>query len=191
MDFTVSHLSKSFGEHTVLEDFSYTFSQGGCYGIMGESGCGKTTLFHLLMGLLSPSSGSISPPGRVGAVFQEDRLSENLSAVKNILLTCKRGFARQTAEEHLRQVGIKGDLSLPLCQFSGGMKRRVAIVRAVLFDSDILMMDEPFKGLDTETRQLVITYIQREKKGRTLLFTTHDQQEISLLAATQINLRSE
>ena len=149
MDITLRHVWRSFGEKQVLRDFSHTFPQGELTVVMGPSGCGKTTLLSLLLGLQAPDRGEIL--GLEGlkksAVFQEDRLCENTTAQANLRLV-NPSLTREQANQALTALGLGDSLSQPVREFSGGMKRRVAILRALLAPYDVLLCDEPFQGED-------------------------------------------
>lgn len=188
MDITVKKLEKSYGEQKVFEDFSYTFREGKTTCIMGKSGCGKTTLFRLLLGLEEPEGGQITgvPHGKLAAVFQENRLCENLSAVSNLRLTCKRKLTEEELRQAFAQVGLEGVWQKPVRNLSGGMKRRVAILRALFAEAECILMDEPLKGLDTETKEKTAAYIKAQAKGKTLLVITHEEAEIALLGAEEV-----
>ena len=183
MDF--SHVDKAFGDKQVLRDFSLTLPERGTLVLCGPSGCGKTTLFSLLLGLISPDRGAVHTDGkRFSVVFQEDRLLEGLNAVQNIRFVCPQAGPALCAS-HLALVGL-GEEDGPTGSFSGGMKRRVAIVRAVLFGGDVLLLDEPFKGIDEETRERVANYLLANWPGEVILLITHDPEEARLLHAAQI-----
>lgn len=196
-DMIVRNLNKAFGEKQVLKDFSAVFKAGEITTVMGSSGCGKTTLLNLLMGFLSPDSGEISGvPDRKSAVFQEDRLCEAFHAVANIRMVMgepagrtDRKALQEEIEGHLRSLGIEEDsFYKPVREFSGGMKRRVAIARAVLFDGDVLFLDEPFKGLDADTKKLAISYVKEHTKGKTVVFVTHDREEAAQMGGSLIRM---
>lgn len=178
----LDHLSKSFDDKRVLNEFCAQIQTGRITLLMGPSGCGKTTLLRLVAGLERPDSGAVILPAasKIGMVFQEDRLCEGLGAVKNVALVCPRSVDRAKIAEHLLALGLTAeDLKKPVRTFSGGMKRRVAIVRAVLCGAPILLMDEPLKGLDAQTRQRAAQYIAANCANRTVLMVTHDPQDIA------------
>lgn len=188
-DIVVQDLCKRFGEKIVLRDFSAVIRAGQCTCIMGQSGCGKTTLLHILMGLLPADSGEITGvPEKKSAVFQEDRLCEDFPAVANLRLVLPKAVPDSLLAEHLTELGLSGSLHCPVRELSGGMKRRVAIARAMLADSEIVFMDEPLKGLDEATKAEVIQYIQRYAAGRTLLLVTHDREETAALGGALIKM---
>jgi len=181
MDIVVSRLYKSFGDKPVLRDFSAVFPGGALTCLMGPSGCGKTTLLRILMGLEKADAGSVTGlPRRLSAVFQEDRLCEGFSAVSNIRLVTGRSIPAAVIESHLLALGLGGSLSLPVREFSGGMKRRVALARAVLARWELLFLDEPFKGLDEDTRRAAAAYLREHTAGRTVIMVTHDPAEVEL-----------
>ena len=174
----VVNLNKRYGDKVVFRDFSAGFAQGKITAIMGPSGCGKTTLLRLLLGLETPDSGEILlPSGKTVAVFQEDRLSEPLSAVANIRLVCP-DMTRTAARDLLLALGFKEeDCGKPVSTLSGGMRRRVAIARALAVNADTVILDEPFSALDAETKQTVMTLLKQRLAEKTVLLVTHDERE--------------
>ena len=185
----ITNISKTYGEHRVLDHFSFRMEEGKTTCIMGRSGCGKTTLLRILMGLEKPDDDfgghSELEALKKSAVFQEGRLCENLSVMANIRLTCPDRTKAQVLEE-MGRVGLEGCESQPAHELSGGMKRRVALLRALLAPCDILFLDEPFKGLDEETKKKSIAYTAGACQGRTVLFVTHDEREARLMRAAAV-----
>lgn len=190
MDVILDHIFKSFGEKQVLMDFSCRFKAGKTTCILGPSGCGKTTLLRLIAGLDAPDSGAISgaEDKKFSAVFQENRLLENLRAEKNILLTARPGFGRTDARALLDELELADAGDKPLRSFSGGMKRRVAIARALAADYDVLLLDEPMTGLDREIRARALRAIQKHAQGRTIICVTHDPADAIQLDADILKL---
>lgn len=184
MAIEIRNLCKSFGTRRVLTDFSARLPEQGVVEISGRSGAGKTTLLRILMGLETADSGTISGLSgrRLGAVFQEDRLLPHRSAVDNVRFVC--GAPEEQILSHLSQVGLADQARERVSRYSGGMKRRVAIVRAVMYPCDLLLLDEPFKGMDEETRDQVAAYIRREGAGRLILLVSHDRDEARALGAS-------
>lgn len=184
------HVSKSFGNHPVLSDLSLTLEPGKIYCLMAPSGRGKTTLLRLLMGLELPDDGSITRPQpfRISAVFQEDRLFEFLTSVKNVRLACEKSAFFPMSERLLKELLEEDALYRPVSGLSGGMKRRVAVARALAAPSDLLLMDEPFSGLDDDTRNRVIQVILRYRNGRTLLIVTHQEEDAAKLGGSILRL---
>lgn len=182
MAIELRNVSKAFGEKQVLKGFSYTFPEGELTCVMGPSGCGKTTLLSLLLGLEQPDAGKIlgMEGRRKSAVFQEDRLCENASAVSNIRLV-NPALSKGEAEAMLRELGLGDSLGQPVRTLSGGMKRRVAILRALAAEYDVLFCDEPFKGLDQATKAQVLDYFLARTQGKTVLVVTHDPEEAKSL----------
>ncbi len=179
-------LCKSYDGRAVLQALDFRIdsqSDSRDLLLLGASGAGKTTLLRILAGLEAPDSGSIdvtmgeaATAGaalRTGMVFQEDRLLEDLDAAANVSSVSPM-ITRARAIAALRQVLPADALEKPVCELSGGMRRRVAVVRAMLPASDLLLMDEPFTGLDPATRQQVIRYILSEKGRRPLILATHE-----------------
>lgn len=182
-DLAVENLTKSFNGTVVLENISYTFPAGSINCIMGGSGIGKTTFLRLLLGLIQPDSGKITGLLKPSAVFQEDRLIEHISAVENVKLVLNGKNARQQAKKHLEELLPKDALEKPVSALSGGMRRRVALARAMAADSNIVFLDEPFTGLDTETVRLAVSYVLQYQNGRTLIAVTHDRAVCKMLGA--------
>lgn len=178
----LENVSKTYGEKQVFRDFSHTFPEGELTCVMGPSGCGKTTLLSLLLGLEEPDTGEIQGmEGRKkSAVFQEDRLCENTGAVSNIRLV-NPNLSKEEAEGMLRDLGLGDSLRQPVRTLSGGMKRRVAILRALAAEYDVLFLDEPFKGLDETTKALVMEYFLQKTRGKTVILVTHDRGEAAAL----------
>ncbi|MBD5129488.1 MAG: ABC transporter ATP-binding protein [Ruminococcaceae bacterium] len=171
------NITKKF-DIPVIEGFTHEFADGKVTAVVGKSGCGKTTLLNILMGLLEPDGGEVIREGRISAVFQEDRLCENLTASANIRLVTGKKFTKEEIARELAEVGLDC-ADKPVRELSGGMKRRVALVRALLAEYDILFLDEPFKGLDEETKRTVIAYFKRKTQGRTVVLVTHDKEAIT------------
>ncbi|NCC75790.1 MAG: ABC transporter ATP-binding protein [Clostridia bacterium] len=183
MAIEIRRVSKSYAGRPVLDQFSVVLPDHETTVIMGPSGCGKTTLLRLLMGLEHPDDGQIEGlPVKISAVFQEERLCSPFSAQANVRLVTGKSVSRQTIEQHLAEIGLSGSIEQPVRTLSGGQQRRVSIVRAMLADSDLIVLDEPFKGLDADTKRSVLTYVQSKAKGKTLLVVTHDAAEAIALA---------
>lgn len=187
-------ISKSYGELAVLSHFSLFVPPSGRCCLMSPSGSGKTTLFRILLGLETPDSGKISVPSRIGTVFQENRLIERLSPVENVRLVLPpspKAECLGSISAALSEILPVSSLSRPVYTLSGGMKRRCAVARAVLFPSDALIMDEPFAGLDGETKRQVISFILKRQKNRPLLLSTHSREDAALLGAETAVLYTE
>lgn len=185
-------LHKAFGAREVLKNLSCTLPESGVVEVLGPSGAGKTTLLRILMGLERADSGTITglAAEKIGAVFQEDRLLEHLSAVDNVRFVCDA--QKETILAHLEAVGLIAQAKERVATYSGGMKRRVAIVRAVLYPCSLLLLDEPFKGLDEGTRAQVIRYLLRECRGRLVLLVSHDHEEArAMQAIAQLRIGGE
>lgn len=190
-EITAADLTKRFGDNTVLDGFCCTFPAGKITAVMGASGCGKTTLISLITGLTSPDGGSVkvSPEGaRFSAVFQEERLCENLTVSANIRLVTGNSRSDDEIMNALSAVGIAECAEKPVSELSGGMKRRAALVRALLAEYGAIVLDEPFKGLDEATKAQVIGYCREMLSGKTAVLVTHDRYECEALSAEIIQL---
>lgn len=180
MTITVNNLSKSFGENKVIDNLSFNIDEGKITTLMGKSGCGKTTFGHLLLGILKPDAGTIEglSDKSIAAVFQEDRLCEQLSAIGNIQLVLKKNKPTSEILKQFSEVGLSENTILKrVSHLSGGQKRRVSILRAIVADRDFICLDEPFKGLDKETKQSTMNYVKKHIVGKSVLFITHDELE--------------
>lgn len=186
MEIRISGLQKSYGVHRVLEDFHAVIPSGKTTCIMGPSGCGKTTLLRILMGLEKADGGVAEGiPEKKSAVFQEDRLCGSLSGKTNIRLVCP-GRDVAEVEEGMRTLGLQECMDQPVMEYSGGMRRRTAVLRALCADWEILFLDEPLKGLDDEMKKVTAGYIRRQAEGKTVVCVTHDREDIELLGADQV-----
>lgn len=186
-DIIVRNLVKEYEGHRVLNHFNATFPQGKMTVIMGPSGKGKTTLLRILMGLENYDSGEITGISgqKKSAVFQEDRLCENLNAISNIKL-CNSNLDREVIEKSLFSIGITAPQEQRVSEFSGGMKRRVAICRALLAEHDILFLDEPFKGIDEEQKKITMEFMKDHIYNTTTIYITHDSSEVDFFQPYQV-----
>ena len=188
MDIEIRNLSKAFGEKRVFEDFSMILQDGGIYGLSAPSGRGKTTLLRILMGLLKPDSGSVTPGVRWSAVFQTDRLLPGRTAADQLLFVRGSRRNREDCMRFLSGLLPEDSLNQPVGELSGGMQRRVAIARSLLSPADLFLMDEPFKGLDEDTKKQVMDAVLERTQGKTLLLVTHDPEEASYLGGRVIHM---
>jgi NitT/TauT family transport system ATP-binding protein len=194
---TLNAVTKRYGAHLVLDGLGLVLEQGTVTALTGPNGVGKTTVGRLLLGLESPDAGSVTGVQglRRAAVFQEDRLCAHLDAVANVRLVLDRDrrpgpTSRAVAEQELALVGLEGDdASKPVRELSGGQRRRVAIARAMAARSDLVVLDEPFTGLDADTKPAVMAYVRERIAGRTAVLITHDPSEVEFFAARVVRLR--
>ncbi len=188
---TFASVTKAFGPLVVLRDLSLTLAPGTVTAVLGANGSGKTTLGRLLLGLDAPTSGSITGLAglRGAAVFQDNRLAPHLTAAGNVRLVLPRSATRAFVEESLGAVGLSDEsLRKQVRSLSGGQRRRVAIVRGVLAPSDVLVLDEPFTGLDVDAKALTLAWVRDRLDGRTTLLITHDPAEAAFFSATVVRL---
>ena len=179
---TIDRLTLSYGSQQVLKDCSLRVEAGSRVALMGPSGCGKTSLINVIAGLLTPDSGKVSVNGKVSYVFQEPALFPWLTAVDNINVVLSDGSETlPRAEQLLEAVGLSDCRDKYPHQLSGGQKQRIAICRALAYGGDILLLDEPLKGLDPDTRDQVSALLRQEWTGKTLLLVTHDPSEAQSL----------
>ena len=185
----ILHLTKRFGEKTLFEDLDLTLTAPAV--LWAPSGWGKTTLLRILMGLEMPTSGTVQGVGKVSAVFQEDRLCPQLTAVENVALVLPGPMDqyKKQIEMDFQQLGLDGAaLSLPARKLSGGQKRRAALLRALWAESDTLLLDEPFTGMDPETMKKAAELLKARCQDRNVLLATHDREAIEALGWEVIEL---
>ncbi len=184
----LKNICKKYGETVVFENFNLTLQKNKISCIMGQSGKGKTTLIRLLMGLENPDAGEIKGLEnlKISCVFQEDRLCENLDVYANIMLphlnkNSVLTMSKGKIDDGLSAVGLANLGNKKASELSGGMKRRTAILRALYAEFDILILDEPFKGLDDEIKLKTIEFVKKESVDKTILYITHDKKEAEII----------
>ena len=188
---TIEHLTKQFGEKTLFRDLCLTVE--GPAVLWAPSGWGKTTLLRILMGLDTPTAGRVRGVGRAAAVFQEDRLCPQLTALQNVTLVLP-GSEKQYKEQieaDFQQLGMDtAALALPAARLSGGQKRRTALLRALWAPSDTLLLDEPFTGMDPDTLAAAAALLRTRCRTKPVLLATHDREAIRLLGWPVIELEA-
>lgn len=170
----------------ILRDVSLHIERGARICLTGVSGKGKTTVLRLIMGLEKPRKGTVllEEGTRISAVFQEDRLLPHKTVLENVAL-----FSDETtASKKLCKLGMGDVLSAYPNELSGGMKRRVALARALCHEFDLLILDEPLTGLDADSKSVCLAAINEAVGNRTLLLVSHDVGEAAALGATCISL---
>ncbi len=189
MNIRIKDLNKSYGDKQIFEGLDLEFEEHAINCVMGRSGCGKTTLINMIMGIDKDFKGTIEGvPEHMGVVFQENRLCEDFSVMSNIKLVCEKNISGEEIIKNLDLVGLGDNIHTPVKELSGGMKRRVALVRAVLSKGELLILDEPFNGLDDDTREEVTKYLLEGQNKRTVIMVTHDPEEVKMLGGRLITL---
>ncbi len=186
MSIEIKNLSVQFGDKTIFNNFNLTIENNECLAILGESGIGKTSLINAVMGLI-PYEGTIklSDDTVISAVFQEERLFDGLTVYDNIKMTCEKS-RQNSIIEYISRAGLNPkDIVRSL---SGGMKRRTSILRALLAPHNLLILDEPFKGLDNATRLTIMDLVKENASHTTMLLITHDVWEASYFNCRQLVL---
>lgn len=182
MTYLLRNLTKTYEGKNLFTHMDFPIKQGETTALSGPSGVGKTTLLRIIMGFVLPDEGDLSAIRNLtlSAVFPEDRLCTNLSAWGNVKLVT----TKEKATETLTALGLGQSLHLPVRELSTGMKRRVALARALAAPYDLLLLDEPFTGLDQETKGQVIAYTKEMTQGKTVIIVTHDETEAERLGAS-------
>ncbi len=186
-DIVVSHVEKRYGEKIVLHDLNLVLPAQRTTAVLAPSGFGKTTLMRLILGLEEPDAGSIQNVPACAAVFQEDRLCGDFGALANIRLGAP-GCPKSGILKALDEFGLHGTAGKPVSSFSGGMRRRVSLLRALLSSAPALILDEPFHGLDAELRDTVIDLTRQRCDGRSVILVTHDPYEAERMGAAVVHL---
>lgn len=182
------NLCKSYEENIVLDNINMNIPENKITVISGPSGCGKTTLLNIIGGIEKEFSGKVNlKSNSISYIFQEDRLIPHLTVYENIAFVLKSVLNKKEIDKittkYLEMVKLMEFKDKLPSKLSGGMKRRVAIARAFAYKSKILLMDEPFKGLDHELKtEIIKEFLELYKKDkRTVILVTHDKEEARLL----------
>ena len=196
----ISGIRKIYKETEVLKNIDFFVNKGEFLSILGSSGCGKTTLLRILIGLLKPDSGTIIKDGTditearpdkrgMGIVFQNYALFENMSVLKNVEYALKvhketKDTAREVAMQMIEAVGLTEHINKMPRALSGGQQQRVAIARTLAVKPDIILFDEPMSALDVSTRILLRKELKKIQSdfGTTMIYVTHDQEEAFALS---------
>ncbi len=185
----IENLSMRFGDRLLFQGLDLTIDRPAV--LWAPSGWGKTTLLRILMGVQKPTSGTVSGMGTVGVVFQEDRLIPHLNAVRNVELVLEapsEDYKKKIVSD-FQQLEMDADaLALPACKLSGGQKRRAALLRALWAQSDTLLLDEPFTGMDPDTMKAAAELLKCRCGAKPVLLATHDSDAICALGWPVIRL---
>lgn len=180
----IHELSKSFENKILFSKQNLTFEHGKIHSITGPSGCGKTTLLRIIAGLESYDSGQITGvPSDISMVFQSDLLCDSFSALDNVKLVLRNASAIENAKELLTTLGLDPNSKQPVQTYSGGMRRRVSLARALAVPFDLLLLDEPFEGLDAKSREKAIQLLLQVAANKTILLVSHNPEDAKDLQA--------
>ncbi len=176
----------AYKKTAVLSDVTWHLPDHGVVCLWGASGCGKTTALRLLAGLEKPGGGRVSGVQRVAMVFQEDCLLPWRTALENVTLI---GGDEPQARHLLAILGLtEAEMHMPPMRLSGGQQRRVALARALAAESDVLLLDEPFNGLDEDTWMDVVPLIKAAAESRPVVLVTHIREQVEALGAKVVHL---
>ena len=185
MSIKLENVAFSYKNTPVLENFSLEVNGGEVVALRGESGSGKTSIARLVLGLEKAEHGSVSAPDNISAVFQEDRLFPTLSVRKNISIVSN---GEDKTDYLLKKANLDSVADKKVWQLSGGMKRRVAILRAINYGADALILDEPFNGLDPQNKKLMADLILEEYKNKPILLISHIKEDSELFGAKVVQI---
>ena len=184
----IKNLTKSFGNKQIFEGFNLSIPDGKISFIMGESGCGKTTLMRIIAGLEQDFSGEIIKNSEfISCVFQEPRLFPALTVKQNLEIVSKG--TSLSLEEILHIVELTGEENSYPDSLSGGMKMRLSLARALFYNGDIFLMDEPFSALDENMKERVIPRVFSLLNGKTVIIISHDKDEAEKYSNNIITLK--
>ncbi len=185
MKIQINNLCKKYGDKIVFDAYTNTFDFNGILLIKGASGLGKTTLMRIIAGLEKADKGEITKDSKsISFMFQEDRLIPFVSVLKNLTAVC----GEDKALHYLKLMGLENEKDNSPLSLSGGMRRRVSLARALCFNSDLVILDEPFKGLDEELKSTICEIIKEESKKRDFIIISHDSEDAKILNAEIIEL---
>lgn len=172
----LKNLTHKFESKKLFTNIDHSFDKG-IHALVGRSGSGKTTLLRIIAGLISPTEGEVIYDGKVSVSFQDHVLFPWYSAKKNIEIVsdCK------TAEILLEEFGLGNDYDTLPCNLSGGMKSRVAIARALAYNANVVLLDEPFAGLDAKTAIESLEIIRKYTNDKIVIISTHNTEIANML----------
>ena len=191
MKIKAKNLYFSYGDQPVLQNVCIELTADQPVVLLGGSGMGKTTLLRILAGLMKADAGEIEgidKNTRIAVMYQEDRLFPHLTVYKNLKLI-RPGVTREEAAGLLAELNLEAAVldQLPR-ELSGGMRRRIALARALLFEADLVLMDEPFQGLDVDTRRMALAAVKKWTKGRPTLLISHEPEDGPALGAKMLTI---
>lgn len=184
MPIIIDNISKSFGSHKVVENFSLVLPENGTVCLWGKSGSGKTTIMNMVAGIIRPDKGKIvgTEDKKISYVFQENRLVPWLSAKDNVKLVIDSKHKDEEALFWLDKLMLSDIADKKPVSLSGGMQRRISIARSLANKADVILLDEPFTGLDMQTKDVVMNIIKDMTKSAIILLITHNYYEAKFLS---------
>lgn len=191
----INHVTKKFGEDTVLSDINVAMEQGQVYGISGNNGSGKTVLMKCICGFLPVTEGTIRVngkiigteidfPERIGVIIETPGFLGNISGMRNLIILA--GLKGQIEEPEIRaalkKAGLDPDLKKSVSKYSLGMRQRLGIAQAIMENPDFMILDEPFNGLDKDgVKDIRRLLLELKDQGKTILLASHNSEDIRIL----------
>ena len=191
----IKNLTKTFGTQTVISDISMTLVSGKIYGLVGRNGSGKTMLMKMILGFVSPSSGSIkiegkvlgkdiSMPDRIGAIIENPGFLPEYSGFKNLkfLAMIHHKISNEEIRNAMRMVGLDPDSKKHVGKYSLGMRQRLGLAQALMEHPDILLLDEPLSGLDNDgVQEMYQILLKQREEGKLIVVASHSSEDIRVL----------
>ncbi len=181
---SLKNIYKSFDSKKIFEDFSLEIKKGEKIAIIGETGSGKTTLVNLILKNIKPDKGRVYVTDSLSIAFQENRLLEDFTVLENLKIV--KQMSQNECNKYLESMNLNGNSDTLVKNLSGGMKRRLSLLRALIFPSELLILDEAVREIDSNTREIILKNIKTYSKDRALIYITHEKEDIQKLSIERI-----
>ena len=190
----LKNIKKIYGDKVIFDNFDIEFKQRKITAVLGRSGCGKTTLLNVICGSVE-YTGEVERPDKISYIFQSQRLVPNLTVYKNLEYVLSyirdKNEKNKRIDEVLKMVEMYEDKDKYPSELSGGMAQRASLARAFVYDAPLMLMDEPFRGVDSEKRIKTAEMISRNISGKTVIAVTHDITDTELIIGSVLHMKKE